>query len=380
MHKPDGIFASLRGQGIRFFAGVPDSLLKDFCAYVTDHMAEDEHVITANEGNAVALAAGHFLGTGEPALVYMQNSGVGNAVNPLLSLADPEVYSVRMLLMIGWRGEPGVKDEPQHVKQGRVMTGLMDAMEIPWFELSAETEDPGRLIAEACRLMREKSRPVALLVRKGAFDKYKLQKDVVTDFPMNREGAVKCVIDLLGEDDVVVSTTGKTSREVYEYRAERGDGHGNDFLTVGAMGHTASIAMGVARGQAGRKVICLDGDGSVLMHMGSLAVIGQSALDNFVHVVINNGAHDSVGGQATVGFSVDLPTIAGACGYREAVSVSTADEVEAEMARLGRLKGPVLLEIKTNKGARDDLGRPKTTPIENRDGFMARLGIASDEG
>ncbi len=377
MHHPDGIFAFIRGQGIRFFTGVPDSLLKDFCAYVTDNMADEEHVITANEGNAVALAAGHYLGTGSPALVYMQNSGIGNAVNPLLSLADPEVYSVPMLLMIGWRGEPGVKDEPQHVKQGRVMTELMDAMEIPWFELSAETRDPGKLIAEACRLMREKSMPVALLVRKGTFEKYKLKKDVVTDYPMNREGAVKCVIDLLGEDDVVVSTTGKTSREVYEYRAERGDGHGNDFLTVGAMGHTASIAMGVARGQPGRKVICLDGDGSVLMHMGALAIIGQSVLPNLMHVVVNNGAHDSVGGQPTVGFETSLPKIAEACGYREVVSVTTADEVKAEMARLREVEGPVMLEIRTNKGARDDLGRPKTTPVENRDAFMARLGVES---
>src|SRR5690606_23179854 len=171
--------------------------LKDFCAYITDHVAPADHVITANEGNAVALAAGHFLGTGEPALVYMQNSGLGNAVNPLLSLADPEVYSIPMLLLIGWRGEPGVKDEPQHVKQGRVMVPLMDAMEIPSFELAADTADAAAVIEQACRMMRERMMPVALLVRKDAFAKYKLQKDVVTAFPMNREGAVKCVVDLL---------------------------------------------------------------------------------------------------------------------------------------------------------------------------------------
>ncbi|MDQ2069902.1 phosphonopyruvate decarboxylase [Natronospira bacteriovora] len=378
MHQPKAVYASIRDQGIRFFTGVPDSLLKDFCAYVTDHAADEDHVITANEGNAVSLAAGHFLGTGEPALVYMQNSGIGNAVNPLLSLADPEVYGVPMLLMIGWRGEPGVKDEPQHVKQGRVMTELMDAMEIPWYELSSETTDSEAVVAEACRQMREKSMPVALLVRKGAFDKYKLQKDVVTDYPMNREGAVKCVIDLLSADDVVISTTGKTSRELYEYRAERGDGHGSDFLTVGAMGHTASIAMGVARAQPERKVICLDGDGSVLMHMGALAVIGQSSMANFMHVVINNGAHDSVGGQPTVGFQMKLPEIASACGYQAVASVHEADDVKAEMARLRQHKGPVLLEIKTNKGARDDLGRPRTTPIENRDAFMRRLGLTPE--
>ena len=375
MLASDAVHELIRKQGVNFFAGVPDSLLADFCAYVTDHMDDDAHVITANEGNAIALAAGHYLGTGEPALVYMQNSGLGNAVNPLLSLADEEVYSIPMLLMIGWRGEPGVKDEPQHVKQGRVMVPMLDAMEVPWFELHAGMDDVEGVIKRACALMRERSGPVALLVRKGAFEKYKLQKTVRTSFPMNREGAVKCIVDLLGKDDVVISTTGKTSRELYEYRAARGDGHGNDFLTVGAMGHTSSIAMGVARGQPDRRVVCLDGDGSVLMHMGALAIVGQSGLDNFVHVVVNNGAHDSVGGQPTTGFDIDLVASAKACGYRQAFSVTTADEAKAVFSGFTRNAGPVLLEIRVNKGARDDLGRPKSSPVENRDALMKRLGV-----
>ncbi|HEX6928638.1 MAG TPA: phosphonopyruvate decarboxylase [Gammaproteobacteria bacterium] len=374
MLNPEKVHSLIRAEGLRFFTGVPDSLLADFCAYVTDHAAEDDHVITANEGNAIALAAGHFLGTGEPALVYMQNSGLGNAVNPLLSLADPEVYSIPMLLMIGWRGEPGVKDEPQHVKQGRVMTDLLDAMEIPWFVLEAGTADPQGVIAEATALMREKMSPVALLVRKGTFESYKLKKDVVTDFPMDREGAVKWVVDQLGGDDIIVSTTGKTSRELYEYRAARGEGHGNDFLTVGAMGHTASIAMGVARKRRER-VICLDGDGSVLMHMGALAIIGQSGLSNLLHVVINNGAHDSVGGQPTAGFDIDFVKIAEACGYARALSVSEPDAVRQAFAELAGIQGPALLEIRTNKGARSDLGRPRTSPVENREAFMRRLGL-----
>jgi phosphonopyruvate decarboxylase len=376
MLAPASVHELIRSQGIRYFAGVPDSLLADFCAFVTDHEDEHAHVITANEGNAVALASGHYLATGEPALVYMQNSGLGNAVNPLLSLSDEEVYSIPMLMMIGWRGEPGVKDEPQHVKQGRVMVPMLDAMEIPWFELHPGMDDAGEVIARACALMRERSAPVALLVRKGAFEKYKLQKTIRTDFPMDREGAVKCVVDLLGERDVVVSTTGKTSRELYEYRAARGDGHGSDFLTVGAMGHTASIAMGVAHGQPDRRVVCLDGDGSALMHLGALAIIGQSGLGNLVHVVVNNGAHDSVGGQPTAGFAIDLVAIAKACGYRHASSVSTPEEVKAAFAGFGANDGPVLLEVRVNKGARDDLGRPKSTPVENRDAFMKRLGLS----
>jgi phosphonopyruvate decarboxylase len=375
MLQPQKTFEQLRAQGIRLFTGVPDSLLADFCAYVTDHAPEQDHVITANEGNAVALAAGHYLGTGHPGLVYMQNSGLGNAVNPLLSLADADVYSIPMLLLIGWRGEPGVKDEPQHVKQGRVMTAMLDAMEVPWFELDASMDDAGEVIAKACELMGERKVPVALLVRKGAFAKYRLQKDRVTQFPMNREAAVKCVVDLLGADDVVISTTGKTSRELYEYRVARGDGHGNDFLTVGAMGHTASIAMGVAQARPEQRVVCLDGDGSVLMHMGALAIIGQSGLRNLLHLVINNGAHDSVGGQPTAGFDVDFVRIAQACGYSQALSVSEPGDVAAALSRLAGAEGPVLLEIRVNKGARDDLGRPKSTPVENRDALMQRLGV-----
>lgn len=374
MQRPEAVFEAIRGQGVDFFTGVPDSLLKDFCAYVTDNAAADAHVITANEGNAVALASGHYLATGHPALVYMQNSGIGNAVNPLLSLADAEVYSIPMLLMIGWRGEPGVKDEPQHVKQGRVMEALLEAMEIPYVVLDADTADAAGVIAKACELMRERSMPVALLVRKGTFEKYKLKKDVATDYPMNREDAVQCVVDLLGDDDVVISTTGKTSRELYEYRAARGDGHGSDFLTVGAMGHTSSIAMGVTHGRPGKRTLCLDGDGSMLMHLGALAIIGQSGLDNFVHVVINNGAHDSVGGQPTVGFAIDVPTIARGCGYRQILTASSADEVKQAFGKLAGDNGPALLEIRVNKGARDDLGRPKSTPVENRDALMARLG------
>lgn len=368
------VYEQLRKQGLRFFTGVPDSLLKDFCAYVTDHVSPADHVIAANEGNAVALAVGHFLGTGEPALVYMQNSGIGNAVNPLLSLADPEVYSIPMLLVIGWRGEPGVKDEPQHVKQGRVMTDLLDAMEIPWQVLDASTPDPAALVAAACTPMRERMGPAALLVREGTFERYTLRGDRPNEFPMTREDAVKAIADALCADDLVVSTTGKTSRELFEHRKATGV-PGNDFLTVGGMGHTASIAMGLARSQPARRVVCLDGDGSAIMHMGALAVIGNSALENLLHVVINNGSHESVGGQPTVGYDIDFPKIARACGYRHAASVSTLDELIAGVAELRQASGPALLEVKVRIGSRADLGRPTSTPLENRDALMKRLGL-----
>lgn len=373
MLSPKATFEALQSRGFDFFTGVPDSLLKDFCAYVTDHAPDGSHVIAANEGNAIALAMGHTLGTGKPALVYMQNSGIGNAVNPLMSLADPEIYGVPMLLMVGWRGAPGVKDEPQHKKQGRIMPALLDALELPWYEVGPDS-DFDAVLLKACKALHEKCTPVVLLVRPDTFEAHKLKKDVRTEYPMNREQAIQRVVEVLDPRTAVISTTGKASRELYEYRAARGEGHGRDFLTVGGMGHTASIAMGLARACPERPVVCLDGDGSVLMHLGALAVIGQSPLRNLVHVVINNGAHDSVGGQPTVGFEVDLTAIARACGYRECVSVTAPDEVTREIQRLQGVEGPTLLEIRVNKGGRADLGRPKTSPTENRIALMDFVG------
>jgi phosphonopyruvate decarboxylase len=280
-----------------------------------------------------------------------------------------------MLLMIGWRGEPGIKDEPQHIKQGRVTPALLDAMEIPWFSLDAKSTDPAAVIAEAVARMGATMAPVALLVRKGTFQKYKLKNNILTDFSMNREQAIKGIVDSLVGDEVIVSTTGMASRELYEYRVARGDGHGSDFLTVGSMGHTASIAMGLAQAQSARRTICLDGDGSAIMHMGALAIIGQSSTTNLVHIIVNNGAHDSVGGQPTAGFGIDLVRIAEACGYRRAVTVSQLTDLKQAFSDLCECEGPVLLEIRVNKGARADLGRPKTSPVEIRDALMDRLDI-----
>ena len=368
-------YEAIGKEGIRFFTGVPDSLLSDLCAYISDHAPEENHVIAANEGTAVALAVGRYLGSGEPAFVYLQNSGIGNTVNPLLSLADPEVYSIPMMLVVGWRGEPGKKDEPQHVKQGRVMTKMLDEMEIPWYVLPEAADDAAKTLAEAGREMRATMGPVAIIVRAGTFEKYKLKGGVPASFTMNREDAIKRILDQLDLNDVVVSTTGKASREVYEYRQAR-QVAGQDFLTVGGMGHTSSIAMGVADAQPDRRVVCLDGDGSALMHMGALGIVGQSNLANLTHVVLNNGAHDSVGGQPTVGHDIDMPKIAIACGYRDAVTVSEPEDLDRALARLLAADGPVFIEVKVNKGARPDLGRPKSTPVENRDQLMTALGLA----
>ena len=360
----------LNSCGVDFFAGVPDSLLKDVCACITDHLSRDKNIITANEGAAVAVASGHYLATGNIPLVYMQNSGIGNAVNPLLSLADEKVYSIPMLLMIGWRGEPGVHDEPQHVKQGAVTIPLLEAMEIPYVILPDEDSAAFEVVESIVTKCVKEKKPHAIIIKKGTFSPYKLRSKIPNNNPLSREDALKHIINVIPEDSIIVSTTGKLSRELYEYRDERGLSHESDFLTVGSMGHSSSIALGIALSLPKRRVFCFDGDGAFIMQMGGITNIGHLAPENYVHVVFNNGAHESVGGQPTLGFDIDIPAIAKACGYRNAESVETAEEISSALMRAISMNGPSLIEIRVGINSRENLGRPKSTPIENKELFM----------
>lgn len=380
-----------------FFTGVPDSLLKSFCAYVTDNCGEN-HVIAANEGGAVGLAAGYYLATGRPALIYMQNSGQGNAVNPLCSLADPDVYSIPMVLLVGWRGEPGVKDEPQHVKQGKMTISLFETLGIPTEILPDDEAAALELTRKMVERAKAESRPVALVVRKGLFAEYKLEDKKPDIAALPREQAIEGVLKALPKDAVVVSTTGMISREVYETRERLGQGHSHDFLTVGSMGHASMIALGIARARPHRKVYCLDGDGASIMQMGNMAIVGQSGCENLTHIVFNNAAHDSVGGQPTVGGDIDFEKVAEELGYnvlqspqdqyvnRDGIGV---DEVAAGMSWLVTTeeqskqckpdhydelpKKPNFILFKVAKGARKDLGRPKELPQVNKALFMETL-------
>ena len=359
----------LREKGIDCFAGVPDSLLKNICAYITDHFDAAHNIIAANEGAAVGLAAGHYLATGQPACVYMQNSGEGNIINPLASLTDQEVYNIPVLLLIGWRGRPGVHDEPQHVKQGKVTTGLLNVMGVNYEVLSKEEDKAAKQIEKAAKALANKE-VFALVIEKDTFEDYKLQNVEVNDLSMSREEAIQSVAAALGEKDCIVSTTGMISRELFEYRAAMNQGHERDFLTVGSMGHASQIALGIALAQPERRVWCFDGDGAAIMHMGSMAIVANKAPKNYVHVVFNNGAHDSVGGQPTVGLKIDLPAVAKAVGYKATYSVDSKAELESVLAKVNSFESPTLLEIKVKKGNRKDLGRPTTTPIQNKEALM----------
>jgi len=373
----------MRSHGTTFFTGVPDSLLKDFCAYITDNCSKQEHVIAANEGTAMATAAGYHMATGKVPVVYLQNSGLGNTVNPLLSLSSPEVYSIPTLLLIGWRGEPGKKDEPQHLVQGPLTPGLLKAMNVPYDILPDYAEGAFDVLEKAYKTMEETKGPYALLVRKACFEKYKLKTEVEVftgDNMLHREEVLGKVISVFPKEPLV-TTTGFTSRELFELRVEKGQSHAQDFLTVGSMGHCSSIAMGIAIAKAptGEQVLCIDGDGAALMHMGAFATAGQSGLKNFKHVLVNNAVHDSVGGQPTQCQNIDFPAIARACGYTSASSVSDADDMVKALEELRGKDGPAFLEIKAKAGARANLGRPTTSTHQNKQAFMEMLKNGASE-
>jgi len=372
MINTEKIYNFLTGE-IDLFTGVPDSLLKDLCACITDHASVNRHIIAANEGAAVAIAAGHYLATGKPALVYMQNSGIGNAINPLLSLADEKVYRIPMLLVVGWRGEPGVKDEPQHIKQGEVTLSLFDAMQIPYMLIDEDETVAEKQFIQLVAQAKSVSSPQAAIIRKNLFSPYKLKNKSLNGFAVSREEALQTIVDLLEKNDVVISTTGKLSRELFEYRELKGESHEKDFLTVGSMGHSMSIALGVALSKPDRLVYCLDGDGAVIMHLGGMTNIGASGLKNIRHIVFNNGAHESVGAQPTVAFHIDIPQIAIGCGYKKAKSVANIVELKQVLKNFRGEEGPALLEIKINISSRDDLGRPTRTTYENKEDFMNYL-------
>lgn len=355
---------TLKNQGIDLFTGVPDSLLKSFCAYILDTEDDVHNIIAANEGAAMGIAAGHYLATGKAACVYMQNSGIGNAVNPLLSLVDKDVYQIPVLLIIGWRGEPGVHDEPQHVKQGKVTLPLLDTMGIPYRVLSEEGEEAVRQTRQVCEDMNESGQSHAIVIRKGTLDTYSLKNKKGNLSILSRERAIEIALEEIPSKSVIVSTTGMISRELFELREKRGENHEKDFLTVGSMGHASQIALGIVLAKPIR-VVCFDGDGATLMHMGSLAIVG-----NLKHVVFNNGAHDSVGGQPTVASELSLRDIAKAVGYRHIYEACDEESLHKAMHEAVNQMGPIFVEIKVGKGARKDLGRPTTTPLQNKESLM----------
>jgi len=377
--------------GVKFFTGVPDSCINTFCAEIDRHQSQagkskdtaeaPVHVIASNEGSAVALAIGNFLATGNVPLVYMQNSGLGNAVNPLLSAAHAEVYGIPMMLVLGWRGAPGVHDEPQHMVTGRQTREILESLEIETFVMpkggDVEAEETMRAAHECAKAG---NRPVAVLVEPKTFSG-SIIRDPQPTTALSREAAILQLLDVIGPNDAVVSTTGFTSRELYELRESTGSSHSSDFLCVGSMGHALSIAQGIAISQPERIVWCIDGDGAALMHAGSMANSFSMGLSNLRHVLINNEAHESVGGQATAASqlykagshhqSLSFADMASVFGYECIGNAKSSKELSRMLPELARKRlAPAFLEVKVALGSRENLGRPKNSTQHTKTELM----------
>lgn len=370
MINPQDFTKLLLASGFDFFTGVPDSTMKEWLAVLE---GKENHIVATSEGEALAIASGYYLASGKPGCVYMQNAGLGNAVNPLTSLCDKEVYGIPALLIIGWRGEPGAPDEPQHIKMGKIMLPLLDTLGVPYGFLPDNLEDAEKVILQAKNIMEKEGTPYALVVKKNIFEKNKNEKNRDSESEMTREEAIKIIVDALPQDAVVVSTTGKTSRELFEYREAKGEGHAKDFLTVGSMGFAGSIAFGITQAKKNKKIVVFDGDGAALMHLGNMATIGHYAPANFLHIVFDNGSYESTGGQKTISESIDFGGIAKSCGYKNILRASDAGELVNSLKELREKDGPNFLIIKVKSWSRPDLGRPTRSPTENKKDFMDNL-------
>lgn len=373
MIDPFVFYKALIDNEIVFFTGVPDSLLKEFCSVISANVKPSNHVVASNEGAAVGIAIGNYAATGKIPLVYMQNSGIGNAINPLISLADPKVMAIPILLMVGWRGELDasgrqVKDEPQHAKQGHITPELLDALDLP-YEIIDGQSDP-LVVSRLKKLAIARSGPVALVVRRGAFQALGLQGFDNHGVTLSRETALETVISAVKTSAAIVSTTGMLSRELFELRVRRDDPL-KDLFVVGGMGHAISIATGIACAQTQRQVICLDGDGAALMHLGALSI--SCKMHNLIHVVFNNRSHDSVGGQDTCAPNLSLSKVARSLGYTNVSTATCSNEIEAALTIAQNRSGSQFIEIICKKGSREGLGRPTGTPKQNLEYFRSFL-------
>ena len=369
----ENLFNSLQKMGIRFFTGVPDSLLNDFCLYLCSHFSKEQHVMAANEGNAIGIAAGNYMATGSIPVVYMQNSGIGNATNPLLSLAHPTVYSIPMILVIGWRGDPAIMDHAQHKKQGELTPVLMKDMDIPYKIL----DDDNTVVEKfnwAVAKAKEISAPVALIVKKGILTQKEKHQEYPESTLMNREEAISAIIDVFGGDPIYLATTGRATRELHEQLAIHGISRDIEFLNVGSMGHVSSVALGIAIARPEKKIVVFDGDAAAVMHMGSLATNGRYQPKNLIHVVLNNGVNESVGGQPSSGQFIELTSVAKACGYQTLDSfIETKDELQSVVQELSKKKHLCFIDVHVRQGIRKDMLKLQINHQEQKQRIMNSL-------
>ncbi len=370
--KCEEFWEVLQQKNFTFFTGVPDSTFKGWMSFLADYNNQGlTNIIATNEGEAVAIAAGYHLATNKIGIVYMQNSGLGNTINPLTSLIDPEVYAIPVLMLIGWRGEPTVHDEPQHKKMGRITLTLLQTLEIPYAILSPTPEEAVSQIQVAIDYMTKNHAPYAFIMRNTTLDSYTQQQIPKFTSDLTRETAIVRIVQHLSSNDAIISTTGKTSRELFETRIHRSE-KPCDFYTVGSMGYASAIGLGISLLHKG-KIIILDGDGAMLMHLGNLTTIGHYLPSRYYHICIDNQSHESTGGQPTVSETVKFPQIAQSVGYRAIYRAETQTELEQILPTFFQADSPALLVIHVKPGSRANLGRPTTTPQENKLAFQQHL-------
>ncbi|WP_297095260.1 phosphonopyruvate decarboxylase [uncultured Draconibacterium sp.] len=368
--------SELRVQGIEFITGVPDTLLNDFCLNIEESWDKDKHVIAANEGNSIGLAAGYHVSTNTIPFVYMQNSGIGNCVNPLLSLTEKNVYSIPMILLIGWRGEPGIKDHPQHTKQGELTITSLEAMGVQCKVVENDDDKAIEDLKWAVDTARKTSHPVALIARKGVFHKAEKSGFNKDDrYELSREDAIKVVVENVPKNTLFVASTGRSTRELFEVRNILGQSHKHDFLNVGAMGHTSSIALGLAIANKDRLVVCIDGDSSTIMHLGAMTTMGKVSPKNLLHIVLNNGVHESVGGQKSAGQMINLTEIAKNCGYKNTLDsyIAKKQELITTITSFLNIDGPNFIDFHIQKGIRKDMPPLKFSHLKAKNEFMNNI-------
>ncbi|MBO6266416.1 MAG: phosphonopyruvate decarboxylase [Acidaminococcaceae bacterium] len=373
MLDQEKVFNALAESGVTFFTGVPDSYLNGFCNYALAHCG-DRNVIAANEGNAIGIASGHYFASQEIPLVYMQNSGMGNTVNPLASLVDKDVYAVPMLLLIGWRGQGNTEpNHPQHKLQGEITPGLLELMHIPYTVLADGIDEFKAAVIKAVAYCKEHRQPYGLISPKGVMAGEKANnKDAV--YPMSREEAIEVVLDTMPANTVYSATTGRATRELFWLRERRGESKKNDFLNVGSMGHASSVALGIAMAKPERHVVVLDGDSAAMMHMGAMTMVSKLHVPNFMHIILNNGAHESVGGQPSAGHKIDFTKIAEACGYQTVGKpVTTKKELVEAIKALKDCGRASFVDMRIHKGLSGELPALKFSHREAIDALIEDL-------
>lgn len=370
----EDFFEVLKKQGITFFTGIPDSTFKDWMSFLADNDKKKlENLVACNECEAIALAAGYHLATNKIGVVYMQNSGLGKTVNPLTSICDPEIYAIPILLLIGWRGEPGEIDAAQHKKMGKITLPLLELLQIPYSILEPDLNKVETELKNAYSHFTKIKGPYAFIIKKNLFKKYETKKKIINEFELTRKRAINLIMENLNNDEIIVSNTGYISRELFEYRESRKKDHYKSFYNIGGMGCASSISLSIALHKPNKKVLVFDGDGSILMQMGALSTIGKSSPSNLIHIIFDNNAHESTGGQPTNSESVDFIEIALGCSYKSAILITTSERLISTIKSLSKMEGPILLLVKINLTLNTDLKRPNKKPTEYKKDLMNYL-------